>query len=1043
MDELPANLGGYEVEQELGRGGMGVVYLARDPKLQRRVAIKALNEELAEHPERLARFEREARTLAALNHLNIASVYRLDEDLGRQLLVMEYVEGKHLGEYIRGRGALPPEDAASVCGQIAAGLEAAHEIGVVHRDLKPANVRVRPDGVVKLLDFGLAKPEQEMKKAFGEDAETMSMAPTAEGRIMGTAGYMSPEQARGKSVDKRADIWAFGAVLFECLCGHRAFKGDTPMDALVAILEKEPPWSLLPDRTPDRLRSLIARCLEKDARKRLRDIGDARIDLDELLSGPRARAWRPGFDGAGFGVGGDRPLFSDDEGGAGPAGPRSTGGSGGTAGAGGASGSVSRLPSPLSSFVGRGDDLDKIRGLLGEARLLTLTGPGGCGKSRLAVEAVRRVEGDYRGGSWCVDLASVADPERIAGEIADAFGIVEVEGRATLDVLVESIAGSELVLVLDNCEGVLGVIGETVSALLGACPGLRLLVTCREALRLEGEWVYRVGTLRVPDARAAETEEIAACESVRLFVDRARAVRPEFAMTDSVAGDVAEICRQLDGMPLALELAAARMKSLGPAQIAERLADRFKLLRSRQGDPRQQTLLAAIEWSFDQLDEDEQAAMRRLCVFRDGATLEAAESVLPAAYGGDAPVLEDWDVLDVIEQLIDRSMVTVIEPGADSGGGGGPSGETRYRVLESIRQFGVGRLAGCGEERTARVAHLHWVARLAARAEAQLVGRDQRAWSERLGQEHDNIRAALACALELGAEDAELVELGRVIGAGVWRFWAHAGHIAEGKRALLRLDRIGEGGGPTAAWARLRGGIASIATITGDLGQAVAFAVAGLDMARASGDERTVGHLLESLGWACLRDMLLPRAADHFEESEEIRRGLGDRVMRAVSVCGLAGVARAESEKDKARGLYDRAEEILRGAGDGLQVAAVEFGRGMLSLVSGDADGALLSLKNASRLQVSMGATTELPATVEALACAAVLRDQHEKAVRLFASARAGRTRIGCPSSRLEDRETGPFRERAEGAVEDLESLRAEGETMRLRRAVRYGLGES
>jgi predicted ATPase/tRNA A-37 threonylcarbamoyl transferase component Bud32 len=1027
MGDLPAKLGGYQVERELGRGGMGVVYLARDPRLHRSVAIKALNDELGEHPDRLARFEREARTLAALNHANIAAVFGLVEELGRQLLVMEYVEGQHLGEHIKGRGALPPEDAASVCVQIAAGLEAAHEIGVVHRDLKPANVRVRPDGAVKLLDFGLAKPEQEMRRALGDSAETMSMAPTAEGRIMGTAGYMSPEQARGRPVDKRADIWSFGAVLFECLAGHRAFKGDTPMDALVAILEKDPPWDLLPAQTPERMRSLIARCLEKDARKRLRDIGDARIDLEELLGGRATGRWRPPADPVGAGAflpggapgGRARAAYP----------PSGTGTR--------TSGSASRMPSPLTSFVGREDDLEAIRGLLGEARLLTLTGPGGCGKSRLAVEAARRIDGEYRDGAWCVDLAGVTDAGLVSGEVAAMLGVVEAEGRATVDVLIDALAGREMVLVLDNGESVCAGVGAVSASLLASCPGLRVIATTREPLRHEGEWVYRVGTLGVPDARVVDADEIAGFEAVRLFIDRARAVRPEFVLTEAVAADVAEICRKLDGVPLAIELAAARMKSLVPAQIAERLEDRFRLLRSRGGDPRQQTLLATIEWSFDQLDKIERAALTRLSVFRDGATLEAAEAVLPAG-DADGVEIEDWEVLDLIEQLIDRSLVTVVEPGGD-----GPSGETRYRVLESIRQFGAERLHGSGDEAAVRSAQLAWVARLATRAESQLVGRDQKAWFERLEQEHENIRACLEHIADAGGPDPETLELGRSIGAGAWRFWAYAGHISEGKRALLRLDRLGEGGEPTASWARLRGGVASIATITGDLGQAVAFAVAGLDMARESGDQRTIAQLLECLGWACLRDLLVGRAADHFEESEEIRRGLGDRVLRAVSVCGLAGCARASGGRDRARVLYDRAEEILRGAGDGLQVAAVEFGRGLLALGEGDADGAAVSLRKASRLQVAIGATTELPAMVEALACLAELRGQHEKAVRLFASAAAGRGRIGCPLCRLEDEEFAPFRERAGSEAEDLEALRAEGASMRLRRAVRYGLGES
>jgi serine/threonine protein kinase len=275
-----------------------------------------------------------------------------------------------------------------VCVQVAAGLEGAHETGIVHRDLKPANVRVREDGVVKVLDFGLAKPEQEVRALLGDNDETMSMAPTAEGRIMGTAGYMSPEQARGKNVDKRADIWSFGTVLFECLTGHRAFKGETPMDALVAILEKEPPWELLPPKTPEPIRALLTRCLEKDARKRLRDIGDARIDLEDLLRSPRTLSIsRAELQPDVLRI--QKPLLRAETEEQASSSVGSAMGSGGTFG----SAHESRLPADILEFRGRDGDLTRIGEMLGEARLVTLTGSGGCGKSRLAIEVARRFGG--------------------------------------------------------------------------------------------------------------------------------------------------------------------------------------------------------------------------------------------------------------------------------------------------------------------------------------------------------------------------------------------------------------------------------------------------------------------------------------------------------------------------------------------------------------------------------------------------------------------------------------------------------------------------
>lgn len=289
--KLPAQIGPYVVEREIGRGGMGVVYSGRDTRLDRAVAVKALPAELAADTNRLARLEREARVLASLSHPNIAALYGLEEQGGSKYLVMEMIEGETLADRLR-RGPLPVDEAIQACEQIAQGLEAAHDAGVIHRDLKPGNIKVLPDGRVKILDFGLAK-ETVARPSSSADVTTSPTAnftapATAAGQIMGTPGYLSPEQARGKPLDKRTDIWSFGCVLYECLTGQMCFGGETVSDTIAAVLERDPDLRRLPERTPARVRDLLSRCLEKQAKNRLRDIGDARIELAQAMA---TRAW--------------------------------------------------------------------------------------------------------------------------------------------------------------------------------------------------------------------------------------------------------------------------------------------------------------------------------------------------------------------------------------------------------------------------------------------------------------------------------------------------------------------------------------------------------------------------------------------------------------------------------------------------------------------------------------------------------------------------------------------------------------------------------
>lgn len=303
----PSSIGPYRIEREIGRGGMGVVFLARDTRLDRAAAIKALPEDVASDPERLQRFEREAKVLASLSHPNIAGIYGVEEQDGRRFLALEYIEGEALEGRLR-RGPLPLDETLDIAVQVAAGIEAAHEGGIIHRDLKPGNVVITPGDQVKVVDFGLAKGRV-AEMAMGDSptpgqpptsphsptlvqSPTLAHSPTAQspatipGVILGTAAYLSPEQARGKAVDRRTDIWAFGCLIYECLTGTQAFQGETVSDTIAKILERDVDWSRLPKQTPPRLRELLVRCLEKDPKRRLRDIGDARLALEEIRSGP-------------------------------------------------------------------------------------------------------------------------------------------------------------------------------------------------------------------------------------------------------------------------------------------------------------------------------------------------------------------------------------------------------------------------------------------------------------------------------------------------------------------------------------------------------------------------------------------------------------------------------------------------------------------------------------------------------------------------------------------------------------------------------------
>ena len=295
MSGVPEQIGPYKLDREIGRGGMGIVYLGHDTKLDRDVAIKVLPADVTGDPDRLARFEREARLLASLSHAHIAGVHGLEVLDGTRYLILEYVDGGTLDQ-LMDRGPLPLDETLSIARQIAEAVEAAHDKGIIHRDLKPANVKITPEGEVKVLDFGLAKALHDQPSTASGFADSPTYAPetspTMPGVILGTAGYMSPEQARGRPVDKRSDIWSFGCMLYEMLSGAKVFPGETVTDSLGATLHKDPEWGLLPAETPPVLQLLLRRCLQKDRNKRLHDIGDARVEIEEIISDPLSSSLR-------------------------------------------------------------------------------------------------------------------------------------------------------------------------------------------------------------------------------------------------------------------------------------------------------------------------------------------------------------------------------------------------------------------------------------------------------------------------------------------------------------------------------------------------------------------------------------------------------------------------------------------------------------------------------------------------------------------------------------------------------------------------------
>jgi predicted ATPase/serine/threonine protein kinase len=1028
----------YRILHKLGGGGMGVVYETEDTKLGRRVALKFLPERFSKDPVKLERLRREARAAAALNHPNICTIHEIGEYKERPFIAMELVKGFSLRRIIS-EGPLETGRLLAMATQTARALAAAHDQGIVHRDLKPENIMVcsqagGQDDLVKILDFGLAKFERPAPLANGTTAGASTLV-TAPGLIMGTVGYMSPEQASGRPADFRSDQFSLGAILLEMATGLPAFDRETALETLASILRDDPAGiNQLNPRIPLPLQWAIKRCLAK----RPEDRYASTLELASDLAVVQNNLGTPIAESAS-----ERPH---------------------------------PLPVPRTPLIGRERELDAVRQLLlrQDVRLVVLTGPGGAGKTRLAVQLAEEAEENFKGGVYFISLAMVSDPNLVAPTIAGALGVRESAGTPIIESLQEHLrqsCRSPLLLILDNFEQVVAA-APAVANLLEAAPLLKILVTSRCLLSVYGEHEFVVPPLSLPDMeRLPDLETLAKNPAVSLFIERAAALKPGFTLTSDNMRDVAEICTRLDGLPLALELAAARIKLLSPAAMLARLQTRLQWLTGgpRDRPKRQQALRATLDWSYELLEPAEKKVFRGLSVFVPSFTLEAAEAVTNAT--GDL----DVEVFDAVASLVDKNLVLQSKLSAD---------EPRFRMLETIREYAAELLTTQTEEGVIHRAHAAYCLVLAEEGSTQLTGLHGPAWVDRFDLEHENFRAALEWAVRTSN-----VEWGLRILVALYPYWIRLARPAAGHsdylRALLNLpvakdaDTKSQG---LRASALMALGTASVeqgkaADALQSLEEALAI-YRGLDQPSgiaavfhhigivhfSQGDYRAARSMYQEASrlWQEVGDLIsaahvtvnladISRAEGDFaaalslyQEGLSMFNRLGDREGMARSLDHQGDIELEKGDRAAARSLYNQALGMFRELGDQRGVARALTDLGHLACSEGDCESAEKLYAEGLKLFSESGEIREIIRILEGMARAAATAEKDERALRLGGAAAALRQRFGSPvaPSAQSDVEGGLEDARRHLTSSDAARAWMEGSRMTLKMAIDYALSD-
>ncbi|MBU3064356.1 protein kinase [Nocardia sp. NEAU-G5] len=972
------SVAGFADAEEIGRGGFGVVYRCAQTALDRTVAVKVLTTELDEDDG--ARFVREQQAMGRLTgHPNIVAVLQVGATAsGRPFLVMPYHPLGSLDARIRGQGPLPTDTVLRIGVKIAGALETAHRLGIVHRDVKPGNILLTDYGEPSLTDFGIAR----ISGGFQ----------TTAGAVTGSPAFIAPEVLEGQAPTPAADVYGLGATLFCSLTGHAAFERRSGENVVTQFLRitTQPVPDLREDGIAADASSVVATAMSRDPRERpsAAEFGEAirqvqrhrGYQVDEMaLQAEPVSARR-----------GPTPPLGGSQRTSAPAAVR-----GGT------------LPLELTSFVGRRSELAKVKSLLSSSRLVTLTGIGGVGKTRLALRAVANVRREFPDGVRVVELADVSDSLLLVEVVAATLGLRDDPARPLPETIVEFLSTQEMLLVLDNCERLVAAVAELVEAWLRACPNLRILATSREPLDIAGEAVLRVSPLTVPDPdREPSLRGLSKYDAVTLFAERATAAVPGFELSEDNKFTVARICARVDGLPLAVELAAARMRTLSPEQILQRLDDRYALLTraSRTAPTRQQTLRWCIDWSFGLCTPVEQRMWARLSVFDGGFELDAAEQVC-----GDGPAPED--PLDVLSSLVDKSILIRDES----------NGVVWFRMLETLHDYGRQKLRESGEEQELRRRHRDWYQQLVLDAETGWISDQQPSWIARLEREVPNLRDALECSLSEGTEQA--AEAGLRTAAALLPFWVYRGLYGEGRRWIDgvlnhparqsipipdRVKALQVGCIMTVAQGELQAATAlaeeahalaahdstpmvqaliayadgSVAFYSGELARASSLFERAVET--FSSNRRGFLYLmaLTALGWVRGRSGDTQQAIEIHRQMLSVTEACGESFFRSTALWGMGVAVWQRGEGSRAMQLLEQALQVARRV-RGPVVAALSL-EALAWIVCADGD--------AERAAVLMGAARELDRSVgNTTSMIPIMLQHHDECVRLARSALGAR----------------------------------------------------